>query len=196
MGRKGIEDSAILREAAHMIAGQGLDGFSLRGLARNLGIQPASLYNHFPSLGALLTRLALDVTQDMNRALYEAIEGRAGDDALRALLLAYREYVHTHPEMYRVVLALPRMDGEEIQSAASSLTGPVYRALEGRKLDPERRIHFQRYLRSLMHGFSTLENRGYMSHLATSSDESYEFIVECVLGQLHALEAMGGERNG
>ena len=119
MGRKGLEEAAILREAVLLIAEEGLEGFSLRGLARRLHVQSASLYNHVSSLEELLVRVARHVMDEMNRALYRALEGRAGDEAVTALFHAYRDYVHANPEVYRVVLALPRMEGEAVAAAAA-----------------------------------------------------------------------------
>ena len=185
MGRKGLEEAAILREAVLLIAEEGLEGFSLRGLARRLHVQSASLYNHVSSLEKLLIRVARRVMDEMNRALYRALEGRAGDEAVTALFHAYRDYV------YRVVLALPRMEGEAVAAAAAQITGPVQQVLEDYGLTPEAQVHCQRYLRSLMHGFATLENRGYLSHMEPPAGESYEFLITCVLEQLHRMEGGG-----
>ena len=191
MGRKGLEEAAILREAVLLIAEEGLEGFSLRGLARRLHVQSASLYNHVSSLEKLLIRVARRVMDEMNRALYRALEGRAGDEAVTALFHAYRDYVHANPEVYRVVLALPRMEGEAVAAAAAQITGPVQQVLEDYGLTPEAQVHCQRYLRSLMHGFATLENRGYLSHMEPPAGESYEFLITCALEQLHRMEGGG-----
>ena len=191
MGRKGLEEAAILREAVLLIAEEGLEGFSLRGLARRLHVQSASLYNHVSSLEELLVRVARRVMDEMNRALYRALEGRAGDEAVTALFHAYRDYVHANPEVYRVVLALPRMEGEAVAAAAAHITGPVQQVREDYGRTPEAPGHCPRYLRSLMHGFATLENRGYLSHMEPPAEESYEFLITCALEQLHRIEGGG-----
>ena len=191
MGRKGLEDSLILREAAMLIAEEGMDQFSLRKLARRLHIQSASLYNHVTSLDELLARVAHYVMEEMNLTLYRALDGKEGDEAVIALFHAYRDYVHANPEVYRVVLALPKIKGESVADAASQITGPVRLALEGYELTADQSVHCQRYLRSLMHGFSTLENRGYLSHMEPSAGESYDFLIESTLEQLHRMK--GGD---
>ena len=76
-------------------------------------------------------------------------------------------------------------------AAAAQITGPVQRVLEDYKLTPEEQVHCQRYLRSLMHGFATLENRGYLSHMEPPAGESYEFLITCALEQLHRIEGGG-----
>lgn len=190
MGRKGMEDAVILREAVSLIAEEGLERFSLRGLARRLNIQSASLYNHFASLDELLEQVAQMVIAEMNRNLDQAIQRKEREDAVRALFYAYRKYVHRNPEIYRVVLSLPHIADEKVQEAASQVTEPVRRALEGYHFPEERLMHCQRYLRSLMHGFSTLENRGYLLHMAPPASETYDWILERALEQL---ERMGEE---
>ena len=90
-----------------------------------------------------------------------------------------------------MVLALPRMEGEAVAAAAAQITGPVQQVLEDYELTPEEQVHCQRYLRSLMHGFATLENRGYLSHMEPPAGESYAFLITCALEQLHRTEGGG-----
>ena len=190
MGRKGLEETAILREAVALIAAEGLRGFSLRELARRLHIQAPSLYNHFDSLDALLAGVAQYVTDDMNRALYEAIAGRQRTAAVAALFYAYRRYVREHPEIYRVVLLLPQVPGAAVDRAASSVIGPVERVLADYDLSREQAVHGGRYLRSLMHGFATLESQGYLSHWAPP-EETCQFLIGCVTAELVRMEKGG-----
>src|ERR1700693_4799275 len=47
----------ILAIAADLMAGEGVNGLSLAGIARRLGVQPPSLYKYFPSLTAVYDEL-------------------------------------------------------------------------------------------------------------------------------------------
>lgn len=191
MGRKGLDNTFILQEAVVLIAEQGIKNFSLRALARKLNIKSSSLYNHFNSLDELLTIIAQYVMQEMNRSLYEAIESKTRDDAVAALFNAYRLYVQAHPEIYRVVLSLNQADSKGVDMAASQITGPVNKVLAFYKLTPELNIHCQRYLRSLMHGFISLESQNYLSHLQPPTISSYNFIINSAINLLHRLETEG-----
>lgn len=191
MGRKGLEDTVILREAALLISENGFKNFSLRGLARRMKIQSASLYNHFESMEALLTRVAWYVMEEMNQSLYRAIADKTRDEAVAALFYAYRDYVLTNPEIYRVVLSLPQSESGTVEQAASTITKPVEYVLKGYDITKDQALHSQRYMRSLMHGFATLEGQGYLVHLKPKAEESYHFIIRCVIKQLHDLEEGG-----
>lgn len=191
MGRKGLDEDVILQEAVSLIAAEGIRNFSLRGLARRLRVRSASLYNHFDSLDDLFVRVARYVTEDMNRALYAAIEGRARTAAVAALFYAYRRYVAEHPEVYRVVLSLPQTPSAAVDRAAASVTGPVERVLADYDLSAEQRVHGERYLRSLMHGFATLESQGYLSHWDPPPEESCQFLADCAAGELARMEEEG-----
>lgn len=52
----------------------------------------------------------------------EAVLGRSGDDALRALMRAYRSYVVAHPERYTTLghQLLPIADSPEIRVVGSA----------------------------------------------------------------------------
>ena len=83
MGRKGIEEEAILDEAAALIAEEGIEGFSLRGLARRLGVRSASLYNHVSSLDDLIARVARRAMDQMNEVLRCAVADKNAQKRFR-----------------------------------------------------------------------------------------------------------------
>ena len=53
------------------------------------------------------------------------------DEAVAALFYAYRDYVLTNPEIYRVVLSLPQSESGTVEQAASTITKPVEYVLKG-----------------------------------------------------------------
>ena len=142
----------------------------------------------------MLVRVARHVMDEMNRALYRALEGKAGDEAVTALFHAYGTTVRANPEVYRVVLALPRMEGEAVAAAAAQITGadaagPGGLRADAGGADPLPAVSAQSDAR-----FAALENRGYLSHMEPPAGESYEFLITCALEQLHRME--GGELHG
>lgn len=188
MGRKGLEDETILNEALLLVAEEGIEGFSLRGLARRLGVRSASLYNHVSSLDDLLCRVARLAMGRMNEVLRDAVAGEVREGAVRALFFAYRAYARDNPEVYRVVLSIPRMPSADAGGVASQVVDPVQRVLEGYRLAPERRVHCERVVRSMLHGFASLERQGYLSHFDPPVEESYRFAIEGVCEMLARAE--------
>ena len=65
---------------------------------------------------------------------------------------------------------------------------PFMRVLEDYRLTEERRMHWQRVLRGLMHGFASEEQARYFSHYPVSVDESYQIAVRCMIDGLHKEE--------
>lgn len=65
---------------------------------------------------------------------------------------------------------------------------PFMRVLADYSISDYRRMHWQRVLRGLMHGFVSEEQAGYFSHYPISIDESYEIAVRCVIDGLHKEE--------
>lgn len=55
-------------------------------------------------------------------------------------------------------------------------------------LSEECRMHRQRLLRAMMHGFVSEELAGYFSHYPVSVGESYEEAIACVTDGLHKEE--------
>lgn len=190
MGRRGLEDEAILDEATALIAEEGIGGFSLRGLARRLGVQSASLYNHVSSLDDLIARVARRAMDQMNEALHRAVKDRRRAEAVRALFRAYHAYAHENPEMYQVVLSLPMMPSARATDVAAQIVDPIQEALAGYDLSPDLRVHCERLMRSMLHGFASLEHQGYLSHFDPPAEESYRFATDRACEMLERAEEL------
>ena len=57
--------------------------------------------------------------------------------------------------------------------------------LQGYSIGEERRMHWQRVLRGVMHGFVSQEASGYFSHYPVDLEESYHLAIGCVIDGLH-----------
>jgi AcrR family transcriptional regulator len=94
--RETVAADRILKAATALFAERGYHGTSVRTLARELGLETASLYYHFPSkqeiLFAILDRTLDDLLDGLRRAV--AAAGRA-EDQLRA---AVRFHVLFHAQ--------------------------------------------------------------------------------------------------
>jgi hypothetical protein len=70
-------------------------------LADRLGVRTPSLYKHVGGLADLQHRVATLAMTELGEVIRDAVQGRAGFDALAALLTAVRDYVAAHPGRYR-----------------------------------------------------------------------------------------------
>ncbi|MCM2332861.1 MAG: WHG domain-containing protein [Anaeromyxobacteraceae bacterium] len=102
---------ALLEAALSLVASRGVEAFSLREAAREVGVSPAAAYRHFADKAALLTALAADGMGRLATAMEQALEhapGAPGTPAravadLAAVGTAYVEFAVRHPAQFGVM---------------------------------------------------------------------------------------------
>lgn len=94
----------LLARATEIIEEAGVEGLSLRQLARDLGVSHAAPGKHFRDKQALLDALALDGFRGMNARIIGASEA-AGDHRSRFVRIAraYVEFAVSHPVLLAVM---------------------------------------------------------------------------------------------
>jgi len=186
MPRAGLDTHAVLLAAADMANREGLEAVSLAALAQKLDIRSPSLYNHVNGLGGLRLKLAAYALEQMHERLVEAVIGRSGDEAGHALCAAYVGFVRQHPGLYEAA-QLPTDKWDAAVERIGELTvGVVTRVLEAYGLEGEEALHAVRILRSLLHGFASLEQKGGFG-LPLDLDVTLRLLTESYLAGLYVL---------
>ncbi len=183
--RPGLDRAAVGRAAAVMADERGLAALSLADLAAHLGVRPPSLYNHIPSLAALQRDLAVLGARELGARLARAAVGKAGDAAVIALAEAYRAFVRERPGLYAATQQAPASDDEEWQAEAAEVVAIVGATLGSYGLHGDDAIHAIRAIRSLLHGFATLEAQGGFG-LPLDLDESFRRLLDIFIAGLRA----------
>jgi AcrR family transcriptional regulator len=184
MARKARLDKATLTQAAaDLVNREGTAALSLSRLAAHFGVQTPSLYNHVAGLSDLQRELALLNARALADGLVNAAIGKAGPPALLAVAQAYRAYIKANPGLYlaslRVAGAQTPIDAELQQAEERSVqVGLAVMASFG--LQGEEALHVVRALRSVVHGFATLEIAGGFG-LALDPDESFRWLVTLLI---------------
>lgn len=93
--KRGVEKSELLQAAFELFSREGEDGFSVRKLAGQCGVDPMTVLHHFGSKGELL-RLIAD--HAVTTVPMPAASGDWRQD-LRAVADAYRNLAHRHPRV-------------------------------------------------------------------------------------------------
>ena len=168
-------------EAAAALADEGgLEELSLTELAGRLGVRKPSLYNHVGGIGDLRRGLALVGLRELGRALSRAAVGKAGEEGLFALAEAYRRFVKERPGLYGATVRSPRLsdpDDPELAVAEEEVMVPVLAVLASCGVSGwEESVHAARGLRSVAHGFATLERAGGFG-VSLDPDESFRRLV-------------------
>lgn len=185
MAKKGLNKETIIEAALALIEEKGMPGFSLRTLALSLDVQVSSLYNHISGQNELLTEVGLRAVEKLVEAEEYAIAGKTKDAAVFALADAYRAFAAAHPELYRIIMGIHMLELPVLEAAGEKIIAPILSVLEGYGLDQEHRMHYQRVLRSVMHGFYDHERTGGFSLTSVDRETSYRMAIECVVTALN-----------
>lgn len=192
MFHKGLNKEIIVNAAAELMEQEGVHHFTMRKLADKLGVKTASLYTHIKSMEALYTEVGLLALKSQLEVLSQAMNEKRRDDAVRELAKCYRTFVSEHGELYEMIMEIPTGDDEVLIKAAAMTAEPFLKVLDDYQLSPEQKMHWQRVLRGLLHGFVSEEKAGYFSHSPIDIEDSYHVAIECVIDGIHKQE---GERH-
>ena len=181
--RAGLDKAAVVQAAAALVNAGGLEALSITRLATRLGVQAPSIYNHVGGLAGLRRELALAGHRALAERMAEAAIGRSGADALLAVADAYRAFIKESPGVYTAGLrasgTLKTMD-EELRAAEERVLRIVMAIIKSFGLEGEAGLHAARGLRSMVHGFATLEISGGFG-LPLDLDESFHRLIQLLI---------------
>jgi len=175
----------IVQKAAQIADEQGLHNLTLAAVATKLGVRLPSLYNHIGGLANLNLGLAALGLRELGAQLSKAAVGKTGDEAIIAIANAYRVFAHTRPGLYEATLHAPDPDDDEMQTEAKNVVDILLTVLQPYELSDDDALHVVRGLRSIAHGFVSLEAAGAFGH-ALTLDESYHQLISTFMQGLKA----------
>lgn len=104
---------ACLSEAMRTIEKDGIEGLSLRKVARRLGVSHQAPYKHFASREHLLAEVVAEAFADFADFLDERTKTSQIGDELLAMGLAYIEFALAYPLKYRLMFSTTLPDRSE-----------------------------------------------------------------------------------
>ncbi|MEU4677585.1 TetR/AcrR family transcriptional regulator C-terminal domain-containing protein [Micromonospora sp. NPDC023737] len=134
----------IIEAAAALVDAEGLEAFSTRRLAAELGVRGPSLYNHFATKDEILDAVADSITSQVNVSFFGKVDWR---EALRRWGLSYRAALAAHPN---IVPYLARGPGR--RPAALAMADAVYGGLVDAGWPPARATHIGALMRYFVAG--------------------------------------------
>ncbi|NUU76064.1 TetR/AcrR family transcriptional regulator [Paenibacillus xylanilyticus] len=158
--RQGLDRGALLSAAAQLADSDGFQALTLAALAQRLDVRSPSLYNHISGLPGLRQELALMSVEQLSQALASAAAEHTGDEAIQAIAAAYIGFVRQHPGLYEASFHAPDRDEPELAAASTATLEILLRALQPYPLSEAEALHAVRGLRSLCHGFASIEAQG------------------------------------
>jgi AcrR family transcriptional regulator len=175
----------VVEEGARLLDETGPAGFTLAVLASRLGVRTPSLYKHVDGLPALRRSIALRAKRELAVVLGGAAVGRAGDDAVRAMAVAYRRWALAHPGQYPSTQHAPAAGDADDEAASSAVLDAILEVLTEYALEGDDAVHAVRFLRSAFHGFVVLETGGAFE-LPVDPEHSYARVVDSVVTALRS----------
>jgi AcrR family transcriptional regulator len=175
MPRAGLSPDAVVDAAIAVVDAGGPGALTLAAVAGRAGVATPSLYKHVRNLAELRQLVTARILEELADRLGNAAMGRSRDDAVAALMRAYRGYVVEHPSRYASMeQSAERRPGGD--AAAERVLDVIYAALRGYDLDGPDLVHAARCLRSAVHGFAVLEAAGGFG-LPADLEASYERLI-------------------
>jgi AcrR family transcriptional regulator len=184
--RARLDKSVVVDAAVDLVNLEGIEGLTLTRLAKKLGVQTPSLYNHIDGLPGLKRELALTNVHRLGDRLEKAAIGKSRPEALRQVAHAYRGYIKGNAGLYTASLksAGSRAIKDDILEQSEEHVVEIGMAVVSSfGLQGDDGLHAIRGLRSVVHGFATLEITGGFG-LPLDCDESFSRLVEILIAGL------------
>lgn len=101
----------ILACACELYLEDGLDGFSMRKLAKQVGVTAPALYRHFESKEHVIADVVREAFREFTSTLYHALEGRTPLDRFFMAGQGYLNFALAHPRWYELLFISPEQLG-------------------------------------------------------------------------------------
>ena len=173
----------ILAAAQHIIRTQGLDGLSLRALAKAVGVTAPALYEYFESKDEILKALFVQGSGVMLTRMDQTVsENPGGMTTLLAILNGYRAFARDEPDYFRLLfgtvdpnLALTEVEYVGMQTIFERFVGVIVSCIEAGELQPLPPMTLSCSLWALIHGAALLETESFMARKEANGDKPAEF---------------------
>lgn len=169
---------ALLAAAEAELIDRGIEGFTLRGVARRAGVSHAAPAHHFRDTAAMLTALAAVAAQRLTATMTRR-QAAAADDPRSRFVAAgtgYIDFALENPALFTLLFGSGRPDSDDPElvrhagAAYASLVDGIA-AIEGKDptADPEGRLDVAAAW-SLVHGAASLMIAGRMKSLRPAGE--------------------------
>ncbi|MED3924017.1 WHG domain-containing protein [Priestia megaterium] len=186
--RQGLDFKKVIQTGGNLANREGFYAVTIASLAKELDVRPPSLYNHIKGLEELRKELALSGLQQLYHLLKSAVEHASAEDAVYQLSKAYVSFVRKSPGIYEATATVaPRIQDEEVQKASDNIVLLVLDVLKPYHLPEDEALHAVRSLRSILHGFASLEQKGGFG-MPLSTDETLDFLIRTFVLGLYRYE--------
>jgi len=172
----GLSRPIVVEAGVAILEEQGtVDAVSLAAVAERLGVRTQSLYSHVDGLDGLRRELALHAVRALGRELADAAMGRAGADAVEAIIRTYLRFAAEHPGLFAATLRAPD-DDAELADAVAGVSTPLNLVFRSYGLGATEQVHWYRLVWATVCGFATLRRDGLFTRPGDPDDTIAHFV--------------------
>ena len=180
MPRAGLDARTVVAAAADLADEVGFHNLTMGLLADRLGVRTPSLYKHVTGLADVQHRVAVLAVAQLGDAVRDAIGGRAGRDALAAFATAFRDFVTGHPGRDTATIGAEVAGPDDpLYAASARVLDTMAAVLSGYGIPADKMDHALRTMRSVFHGFTTLQAANGFQW-SGDPDETFHWMIEFV----------------
>jgi AcrR family transcriptional regulator len=154
-----LRETALVEGLKHL-ADVGVVKFSLREVARRLGVTPTALYHHFPDREDLLFALAREGLQQFQNVLSDAAAG----GELAAMGAAYIRFFLEKPYYMDLLFRPSTKFDERVRDIWGNTFNLIEQALEARGVADDENPYFCIWLWSGVHGLAGMLRDGILGN--------------------------------
>jgi len=177
MPRAGVDTEMIVKAAAKLVDEKGIEAITLKEISERLGIRSPSLYNHIGGLPELKEKVSHYAMEQLKDCLVRAVMGRGGIDALKEMGKSYIQFAREHTGLYETIQWMNIAADAPAGSLFSEVVQLVYDIAATVGADELEASHIIRIVRSMAHGFASVESHRGFSH-PSSVESSYEYALD------------------
>lgn len=181
--RRRLTRGAVVDAAAELLDEQQGREVTLAQVAGRLGVRTPSLYNHVNGLEELRQDIAVAGARELAERIGQSAIGRSGEDALREIAWAYRSFAKERPGLYLATQRAPEPGQTELAEVAEGILRVLRVVMGPFGLSDEEQVHAIRALRSMVHGFVSLELNGGFG-MPVDLDASFDYLVRMYIREV------------
>jgi AcrR family transcriptional regulator len=167
---------------------EGLDGLTLRAVARAAGVSQTAPYRHFPDRRALMGAVAATGFRELLDAMGAAMVGGRGRQGFKGVARAYVDFARANPSLYRVMFGAEVAstdDLPELAEVSRAALGFVQRGVEqlqaARLVKPGDAAQMAIALWASLHGLVLLILDGQAATVADDIDQLVEATAQVLM---------------
>jgi len=169
-----IQREQIIKCACDLYLSDGIEGFSMRKLARCVGCTAPALYRHYERKEEVIQDVVAEAYRQFSQYLYRALEGRTPAERFTMAGRSYLDFALEQPALYEIIympreiLGAHRSDAQVVDQACAIgqfWTDRVRELMDAGYLKERDPFEVSLTLWAHAHGFLSLYHRGLLPEM-------------------------------